>query len=88
MNGTARQFVILGLLMGAGVVATLGCDKKDDPTVALAPSASALAPSVAEGMKGVKFVINPASKSAIDMPAPSSTSRPRPPRPPAASTWT
>jgi len=71
MKRTVRHFMILAVLAGSGGVATLAaCDKKDDPAVALAPSASALAPSVSEGMKGVKFTIEAAGKSAIDMPAP------------------
>jgi hypothetical protein len=56
---------VLAVLIGA-------CDKKDEASAVpvLAPSASSLAPSVAEGMQAIKLNIDPASTSSIDMPAP------------------
>jgi hypothetical protein len=75
MNG--RDGGRIGAFAAAAAVLCLvtGCDKKDDTsaTPSLAPSASNLAPSVAEGAAGVKtikFTIDPASASSIDMPAP------------------
>ena len=48
-----------------------GCDKDKSESAALAPSASALAPSkAAPSSKVVKFTIDPKGKTAIDMEAP------------------
>jgi polyisoprenoid-binding protein YceI len=70
MNVTGRHQ--LAALASLSVVAALGssaCDKKEEAST-VAPSASALAPSVVEGMKALKYTVDPAGKSAIDMPAP------------------
>lgn len=61
------------IIVAAAVAAIglFGCDDKTKQQVALAPSASALAPSMAApSAKIVKFMVDPKGTAAIDMPAP------------------
>ncbi len=64
-----RRPVIFPLILVSSLALAAGCDKKDESSASVASSASSLAPSVAQG-KTVKFVIDPKSKTSIDMPAP------------------
>lgn len=59
------------VLAAVTLVGPLACKKEAEPEVKLAPVASTLAPStVAPDAKTVRYQVDPAGKTAIDMPAP------------------
>jgi len=70
MTKRARRFGAAGTIL-FGMLVPAGCDKKEDASTAVAPAASSVAPSVArESAVVVKYALDPAGKTSIDMPAP------------------
>ncbi len=68
-------YTVAGVLafaaLGFAGSATVGCERSKEPAPTLAPSASALAVATAQpGSQTVKYTVDPASKTSIDMPAP------------------
>ncbi len=72
MTKSRSHLVLTALTSSALVLSIAACDKKEEPKVELAPSATQLAPSlpVAPQQKNFAFNLDPKGKTEIDMPAP------------------
>jgi|HubBroStandDraft_2_1064218.scaffolds.fasta_scaffold53044_1 hypothetical protein len=70
MTKRGSRFGATGSML-VGMALVVGCDKKEEASATVAPAASAVAPSVAPPTAMVvRYAIDPAGKTSIDMPAP------------------